>query len=383
MPTQNLIIPGQQSQATPGPNTPTAQSKAVSLAIPFARSAKRHRETGDIKVVSSPATAAKTSWKIPTYGFLTGFSLDVVASGGTGTAAVYAEDGPFNIINDIAFTDNNGHAIQQLGGFSQHLSTLFGGYRVWRGDISTYAYSTPTSGNFHFKVFFFVEFGTDGLGALANTDAANAYNLQLSYNAIANVYSTQPTGVPTSVSYTLEMLGRGLPLPADPITGQAQEQQPPSPGTIQNWTYTTFTLASGKNTIQLTRVGNTIRQLILVFRATDGTRATAESGGTVPTSMLIKLDTQDMYDSLVSTLRNAAYEVTGVDAPDGIIPLIFGEDTGINGHELGESWIPTAGSTKFQLIFSTTAAGTLEVVTNDIVEGSGSMYQGPLAIYQG
>jgi hypothetical protein len=44
------------------------------------------------------------------------------------------------------------------------------------------------------------------------------------------------------------------------------------------------------------------------------------------------------------------------------------------GGEYGAAWLPTTGATKLQLQFTTSAAGTLEVVTNDIIPGSGAIY---------
>jgi hypothetical protein len=155
--------------------------------------------------------------------------------------------------------------------------------------------------------------------------------------------------------------------------------KPPAAGSISYWTSQIFNVANGSNTLQLNRVGNLIRNHILVFRDANGSRATADSGGTTPSVLEFQWDGSQRYILNVDTLRELAYELNGFDADAGVVPLQYTyDDDGIPLAESGNDWMQTTGATKLALRFTTTAAGTLEVITNDIVAVSPDIYSGAL-----
>jgi hypothetical protein len=161
--------------------------------------------------------------------------------------------------------------------------------------------------------------------------------------------------------------------------GQPQATQPPAAGTIQYWTSQTFNLNSGQNTLQLSRVGNIIRNHILVFRsATDNTRATAESDGTVPSVIEFDYDSGIRYKINVDTARQLTYEHFGYDVENGVVVFNNTNDPDEEPFaEYGDEYLETLGSTKLQLQFVNGHAGTLQVITNDIVPASGAIYAAP------
>jgi hypothetical protein len=217
-------------------------------------------------------------------------------------------------------------------------------------------------------------------------DASARYNLQLTVSNAGTASSTGPvytaiTGTtPPSLSITVEILCRSQP-PAADMFGNMNSVSPPAVGTVQYWTSQTASgLANGANTIQLTRVGNLVRNHIFVFRDTNGTRATAESGGTVPTLFEFDWDVGQRYVANTATLRYInGYASYGYDVPNGVIVLPNTLDPDkFAFSEYGDEWLPTVGATKFTLRFNTTVGnGSLGIITNDIVPASSQIYQAP------
>lgn len=364
----------------------TASSAAM---VPFARSSKWHVEQGDSRTgiainVASPGTY---NFPIPSYGFLSAVLLTVQASGGTGTAAVAYEDAPWSIIQSIVLSDVNGVPLFQVSGYHAYLASKFGGYRLFAIDgtaITTIYQGVQTSGNFKFILPIYLEFGNDGLGCLPNMDASARYNLQVilaSGNAASTgpVYTTAPTGYPT-LSMQVEVLCRSQP-PAVDMYGNRNSITPPSVGTAQYWTAQTFSSLTGAQTLQLTRVGNLIRNHILVFRDTaNGTRATAETTD-IPTSIEFDWDSGVRYVENVASQRLLTYLSQGIDNPNGVLLFQNTYDPDkLAVSEYGDEWMATVGATKLTLRFTPAASVGLTVLTNDIVPASAQVYSAPAMV---
>lgn len=374
--------------ATPS-DSPVGQQKkgmASNVAlIPFARSSKWHIEQGNTAngIVINAAAPGTFNFPIPSYGYLSAVLITVTTTGGTGATAVYYEDAPWSLFNSVTLADVNGVPIWQLSGYESYIASKFGGYRLFGPDGSSLAsvYTAPTTGNFKFILPLWLEFGRDGLGALPNMDASARYNLQLVLNsgtaaATGPVFTTAPTTYPT-VSIQVEGLFRSQP-PAQDMYGNQNSVTPPAVGTVQYWTRQTFSSLSGAQTLQLTRVGNLIRNHFLIFRDNaNGTRATAESTDLPPT-LEYDWDVGVRYVSNVATQRLLWYQMAGVDNPNGCVfyPNTADPDK-LVGSEYGDEWMPTVGATKLTLRFTPAAAVNLTVMTNDIVPASGQIYSAP------
>lgn len=375
------------------PNSPAVQAanqqqQAQAAMVSFSRSGKKHIEQGQTQNMASGSWAAgfTQTYQIPTYGYMSELVLTATGSGGVnGTKTVAGSaDAPWNLFSNILLTDVNGTPIINLDGYAWYLARLLGGYKPYRPDQSTYAFSAINSGasgtgNFLFKDEFPIEFATDGLGCLPNMDASAQYRLNLTYNGPNTFYALAAgtPGTPPSVATLLELVARNRPAAMDAY-GNVQATQPPASGTVQYWTSQTFNLTAGQNTIQLTRVGNLIRNHILVFRDASGVRSTADSTGVTPATIEFDWDAGIRYKANTDTLRQINYEAYGFDVPAGVVSLPNTTDPdGLAGHEYGDSWMPTVGSTLLKLQFTSAAAGTLQVITNDIVPGSGSVYSAP------
>lgn len=366
------------------PNGPAPQAPAATPAlVPFIRASQDHIEQGATQTLTGTSWAASVNqvYNIPSYGFLGESWLTMTGSGGSGTATVGASaDAPWNLFSAVTLKDANGTPIVQLDGYAAFLARQYGGYKPYRCDQSSFGYSgivtgANASGNFKFKLEVSEMFGPEGWGLLPNMDASAIYTLNVTYNAPTTFYSTAPTNVP-NISGLIEAICRSRPANPDSY-GRPVATDPPAKGTVQYWTSQTFSVVNGNNTIQLNRVGNVIRNHILVFRDTSGSRSSADSTGVTPTSIEFKKDAGVIFQANTDSLRQRAYEAYGFDVPAGCIMLPYTTDpTGLAGHEYGDSYLSTATSTNLQLIFTSSAAGTLQVITNDIVI-AGNLYPAP------
>src|SRR5215469_12223912 len=437
-PTATSPIP---SDAPVGQQKKGAQEGTVTI-IPFARASKLHTEQSNtVSGISMVSTQPQFfNFPIASYGFLSAILITVQSSGGTTTVApVPFEDAPWSVLSQVLLQDVNGVPINQLSGFNQFLASKYGGYRLFpnddvvRGDsnsgaaaatiantaqisgggppvwaaqaatatnLFTGAYwsnidttNGANGGNFKFILPVFLEFGLDGMGCLPNLDASARYNLQLSLPPsltttsatgplfTAGVFSVNPT-----LTITVEILARSQP-PATDMFGNPNSVSPPAVGTVQYWTAQTASgLANGANTIQLTRVGNLIRNHIFVFRNTNGTRLTAEfasgTGSTndVPPLFEFDWDVGQRYVANIATLRMIFQWQCGFgDVPDGVLVLPNTLDPDwLAFSEYGDQWLPTVGASKLTLRFTTNAGGgSLTILTNDVVSASGQVYQAP------
>jgi hypothetical protein len=369
-----------------------------------------------------------------------------------GSSMTFWEDAPWSLLSQIQLSDVNGVPLFQLSGFHAYLAAKYGGYRpfpidgVLKGTIfdspttafigtpnqvtggqsigtgpgagagggplasvnsqtnAVYGYGgyfyppIPGAGgmNCKFVLPIFLEFGLDGLGALPNMDASARYNLQLTVAGGANtsqvtgpfvVGGTICTTLPT-MAITVEILARSQP-PASDMYGNMNSTAPPAVGSVQYWTNQTASgLANGANTIQLTRVGNLIRNHLLVFRSSSTTlnpRAGAELAD-MPSLFEFDWDTGQRYVVSTSTLRLMnGYASYGYDLPNGVIALPNTLDPDfLPVGNLGDEWLGTVGATKFTLRYSPGASasgGSISILTNDIVPSGAQIYSAPKLMY--
>lgn len=409
-------------------DAPVGQAKkgsASSVAtIPFARASKWHLEISNQQSNIALGGAQQVfNLPIASYGYLSAILITVQLSGGAGGAGLtFFEDAPWSLFSQVQLSDVNGVPIVQLPGFSAYLQAKYGGYRLWPVDSvskgatfdadtaqtlvgagpasatttgsNTAYFSSPsaTTGNCKFILPIFLEFGLDGMGCLPNMDNSARYNLQLTVaggaftaNA-AGPYVATATTIPTTLptmSITVEILARSQP-PAVDMFGLQNSVSPPAVGTVQYWTQQTASgLANGSNTIQLSRVGNLIRNHILVFRdgTTNPARQSAEANW-LPPVFEMDWDSGQRYVGNLSTLRYInGYGVYGLDMPNGVLVLPNTLDPDkIAVSEYGDEWLGSVGATKFTLRFTPAATpnnGSVSIITNDIVPSSSQVYEAP------
>lgn len=367
--------------------TKDAPKGSGSPVIPFYRASRAHTEQGGQynAIVINAANPGLYTFLVPTYGFLSGILLHVKAAGGTGAAAVYFEDAPYSVVNNVLVMDVNGTPLKSVSGYSAYLLSKFGGYRVFpfdvgaSGDQASLGYVAPsTDGGFEFTLPIWFEFGQEGLGLLPNMDSSAIYrvNVQLGSgvaSAQGPVYTTAPTTYPT-LSMDVTGIYRSQP-PASDNSGNRNVTVPPANGTVNFWTEQRFPSVSGAATLQLMRVGNLIRNHIVVFRdSTTKTRATAEASDMPPT-IEFDWDAGIRYKSTPAAQRLREYQQSGLMPPKGVVLYANTSDPDkLNTAELGDDWMPTSGATKLTLQCSPTAAVDITVITDDIVPASNQIF---------
>lgn len=359
---------------TTAPAQQTANGAPAAPLQPFVRGAFEHVEPVGLDVAFTPGANSVLlgQFDIPAFGFLRNVLLFVQATGGTGTAAVYKEDAPWAILSEVVLSDVNGAPIVgPITGYELYLIHKYGGYVGAADPTRQPSYVAPaTSGNFAFWLRIPVEIGSrDALGSLPNQNASATYKLRLTGAAKTDVYSTDPSGMP-SVRVRGYIEAWSQPAPTDLTTGRQNAQTPPALGTTQFWSKQVFTINNGQNTVRLNRVGNLIRQLHLIFRTTSPARANnyPDPGQWFIDSKLLFNYPAALSPVYMEERQISATVDTGVQVWDWCHDF-----DGLLGGEMRDQYLPTTQATRLELQGSFASAGTLVVLTNDVAP-AGDIY---------
>lgn len=345
-----------------------AQTPQLPL-VPFVRASFQHVEPANVDRSNLMTTSSILLGPddVPAYGFLRHLWVLVTASGGTGVAATYKEDAPFSAISELTLSDVNGAPIVgPVSGFDLYLINKYGGYTGFSDPKSMPIYAVPTTGNFGFALRVPVELSSrDGLGALPNQNASATYKLRIVQSALADVFSVNPTGIPTM---RVRVWAECWAAPgATAPNGAPQAVQPPAIGTTQMWSKMTLPASIGYNTLQMRRVGSPIRNLIIVGRnVSDGLRSDAN----LPDPLGWYLDSKLLFNEAQTYRKQLMRErlVGQTNGPDtGVLVYDFTSDfDGLYGGEMRDQWLPTIQSTRLELQGSFVAAQNVTVLTNDV-----------------
>jgi hypothetical protein len=372
--------------------TKNGKAQNVMPIVPFIRASMEHREPCGIDVQRQLLTSGAQDlgvFDVPAYGYIRAITLVVSGTGGTGSPAFY-EDGPFSVLQNVALTEPNGAVIAQFNtGYELFLANKWGGYANPIGADARLAPTTSTdaTGNFSFVLRIPVEInGRDGLGALPNQNAAATFKLRMSLASGAGavtgpLYTTAPTAQPTvRVQVYLEAWDQ----PEVAVAGQTNQVTPPAMNTTQFWSSQIYNVGAGAQTVRLTRVGNYIRNLILIHRRASSTRVNGQTDWPDPLSVILDarpidtaskvLWTEQMYRRSGYGSRAQYAALTTAETKD----LAGSLDSGVFvfdmthefdqtlGRENRDLWLPTLGSTRLELQGTFGQAGTLTVLTNDV-----------------
>ncbi len=357
-----------------------AGDRQIVATVPFIRASGEHLEAAGIDVTRLMTTSAQDLgvFDVPSYGFLRGLLFVVAATGGVGATTAH-EDSPFNSLQNIALTEPNGAQISAFNsGFDLYLAHKYGGYRFVQGSDpkgSPVYSAVDAAGNFSFLLRLPVELNArDGLGSLPNQNAAATFKLRFTLAASTTAYASPPATTLPTVRIRVYVETWDQPNPAD---GQAANQTaPPAVNTTQFWSTQVYNVNAGANTIRLTRVGNYLRNMIFVLRRGGTSRATGHTDFPDPATLLLDARPVELLEKNV--LQHQMHERTGfggqgraLDAAMGLNAGVFVRDfthdfDGSLGMENRDLWLPTLGSTRYELQGSFPNAGTLTVITNDV-----------------
>lgn len=319
--------------------------------------------------------------------YLRGLWLQVVGvTSGNSANVGFNGDAPFNVLSTIVFADANQKPIVgPLNGYQLMVANKYGGYQYNDDPRASAIYSTTvgtgaTGGSFTFSIYVPLEIDSrDTLGALQNKSASSAFQLQLTANTEANVYSTNPSSAPV-VTVNIHSDGYVQPKPAD-STGNPLSQSPPQLGTTQYWTVGNYNALNGSQQVQLTQgLGYPIRLFVAVnYDVSNSTRATGDSDFPTATTFIyrgttfwnvLKTTWKDQMSRLYGLTSNVAD--TGNGPENGVFTLPFNNDFGLqDGDELRNAYLATQQGDQFQITGTFNGNSNLQWLANYVAPIAG------------
>jgi hypothetical protein len=273
-----------------------------------------------------------------------------------------------------------------LSGYQLMIANKYGGYQYNDDPRASAIYSTTTGtggagGSFTFSLYLPLEVvARDALGDLPNRSSSSEYQLFLTVNTEASVYSTSPTAAPT---FTVTIHEDGYPQPkATDLSGNPLQQTPPQLGTVQNWLAGTYNALNGAQQVTITQAtpGYPVRNLIAInYDVSAGTRATGDSDW--PTSTVYMFNTFTMQNVTKTTWKDQMsrqYGFTSTTADtangleNGVYALPFDTDFGLqDGAELRTSYLANNVGDTFQLQGTFNGNSNMQWLTNYVAPAAG------------
>lgn len=384
MPTPVLTAGGNKQSTSKNGAT---DNKTVAM-VPFIRASAEHWEPTGIDVSKQITTSDQDLGvqDITAYGYLRSLLVRVDVTGGSGgSGGTPTENAPFVTLKNIALTEPNGAVIHQWStGYLLYLAYKWGGYRKGLGGDarawnSNYTQVPATGAAWNFMLRIPVEINArDGLGSLPNQNAAATFKLRMTLAKFADVSTggVAPTTMPTA---RIRVYMDAWDQPEIASSGMTNQVSPPAVNTTQFWSEQQYNYNAGQQTIQLKRVGNYIRNIVLVASRTSGTRANGDSD--FPDPLTLYLDTRPIMTLDKAVFKQLMQERTGYGMNEGSAPaadsaggldngvFVFGythDFDGTAGFENRDLWFPTQSSSRLELQGNFSNAGTLTVLTNDV-----------------
>jgi hypothetical protein len=277
---------GRPAQSAGNPAANTGSAKAPVAVVPFTRAARKKSMNVGVygPVTLNTGVNAQPVIPVPAAGYLRWLEITVTGTtAGNAATVAFNADGPFNVLQQISFAAANGDSIiSPIDGFSLYLINKSGAFSCGFYDpVADPSYSLTvgagaTGGSFQFVLRVPLEIDSrDGLGALENMAANQAYQFQYSLNNLANLYTVAPTSAPT-VTVAITEHYWNAPAPAN-LAGAPQAQAPNGNGTVSLiQTQSPSITANSTQTIPLLNVGNTVRWIMFVLRNNSGVRVEAD-----------------------------------------------------------------------------------------------------------
>lgn len=350
--------------AVPGPQ---------GIVVPFTSASHEHTEQAfDVTVTPGENSQDLGPFDIPAFGYYRHLLLQVetVEAGEAGEAEAHA-DFPWNLFDRIQISDVNGADIfGPLSGYSTLWASITGGY-AGRPDPRVMPYTSEQGGDLTEPEFLLrvpQEISHyNGYGSLANQSTAANYKIFLTLNSVAKLVSDSektPSSAPK-----LRIRGYvetwSLPEATDPL-GRAQEDQPPMLDSSQYYSkFIRSDIQAGDNTVLMTRVGSLIRNLIIIARDSEGNR----SDEVFPDPVTLEWDSRRMRrDTQRVITEHLAASVPELKTRDaGVFAYLFDRSTkNTVGDDRPALWYPTVQSTRLEVSGTAEAAGSWEIITNDV-----------------
>lgn len=380
MPNPATMVKGNES-------APQQSADAVVVRNPFIRAAQETTK-GAFHNRATLITAAATQVgpvDVPSQGFLRSIDIVVTCEGGSGGSAAGRADAPWNALQDVSLQDVNGRPlVGPFNGYDLMLVNKWGGIghaqEADPADWPSFTAMSATTGGFAFRLRIPVEITPrDGFGSLPNLTSAATYKFYYSIAASGTIYSTPPVTTLPSVRVRLYANVWSQPPPQDP-SGRANEQVPPGLGTTAFWSKQQVTVSPGEQHIQFSRMGNHIRNWILVYY--DDTAVAARISTEFPDEWRIEWDNKILTSTTQLLERDRAVERFRQPLDTGVFVMDYTHDAdGIPGNENRHLWLPTVSGTRIELVGTFTGTGgVLNILTNEVaVRGKVNLSSGNAA----
>jgi hypothetical protein len=368
-----------------------AQPKGKNAPPPIRRPFIAGTRRVDKQTFDQTKTLTANTQTLPTYecdpnGFLEGAYLLVEATTSANAATVaFQPDAPLNAINTIQFNDtNNKPILGPMNGHDLYECIKYGGYSFVDDTkqspiFSAIAGAGGTGGSFTYALNLPVEIvQRDGLGALPNKSSSATFDINITLETIANIYSTAPTN-PASVRVRIQQYGWMDPNSVD-MRGNAIAQNPPAVQTTQYWMKQSYSLAAGAIAQRLTGIDSLVRNLIFELRDTSALRSVGETDFPDPFTLLY--ETSIPVQRLKTVWKQMVFEDFGyINAVEtaggrdnGVFPVPFNNDFCHKpGWETRLGYLPVSSSTTIAMqgIVGGSGLHTMFVMVNKIVPANG------------
>jgi hypothetical protein len=363
-----------------------AKTQAPMPSIPFARASRKKTKQafnlGPFTV--SAAVQALTPIQIPPGGFLQWVDLLITCTtAGNAATVVFAADSPFNVLQYVDLRNSAGDSlIVPFNGYQLYLINKYGclsydaPYMDPRRTPAFFATAGAgaTGGSFQVMLRVPLELDPrDAFPAVPNLAANKSYQLQLSLNNTASLYTTPPTTPGTVTIFGL--MGYWSQPNQMNASGVNQEIKPLGNGSVSLWRYQPAVVAQGDRLTQLLNVGNVIRTAIFTLRTAAGARTSADW----PATSQIILNDDILF--LLPTGFWSHYMACDYGYNTGAIDAAGGLDTGVfvvsqfmnqrgavSADGPRDQFLVTYNTTLLQLrstVFGA-AASSLEIITNEL-----------------
>lgn len=379
---------------------PAAAQARMPAASPFRVGTLSYVTTDGYTNTTALTTATQT---LPVYspsasGFLRGLWLTSSAVGvNSSTSVVFQGDGPFCAYSTVQFNDTQGRPIILVDGYRLMLINKFGGYNKLGDPRASAMYSTTTStvagaGSWNFTLYIPLEIvGRDAIGSLQNKNEASPFQLLLTLNNLAGVFTSSHAPA-TSCTVTTTIIEDSWldPKPAD-AAGNPLSPNPPALGTTQYWLQTSYASLNGATQSQLTGgLGYPIRNILFLnYDASNATRATGDTD--FPTSVQLIYKGQTIKNIPQTFWKDqmcrdygltASATSSSVIAPtydsangleNGVYVIPFNKDfDNAPGAELRNGYLVTQQGDQFQFVGTFSGSSNLYELVNYIAPGDGN-----------
>lgn len=367
MATKSLAKP-----AHPGAPAAAAAPPAVSF-MEASEEVTEHFGAQSIQMQAA-APVNVTDLKVPAFGFLRSILMIVTLTGGVDATpnAVMAQDGPWNVIQNLTLTEPNGrNIILPITGYHLYLANKWFPTSEWElQPEQSPLYSAPTtSGNCSFALRIPVELGgRDPLGALSNQQNDSRFRISYTVAPASTVYTTVPdTTLPTvNVEFILESWA---PVTAATPEGAAVQVLPQYHGTLQNLSVQTPDVDDGEKQVPITRVGNLLRGVLFICRNAAGARA----DNVFPSYYRFSRDNNAKDVAPAGLLKHYMRQRTGIAPDTGVYVIFDGEHDldGRVGQGLRTGWMRTSSATRLEVSGTWANTGSVQVLVNDVKPAPG------------